>query len=226
MNNLQTIDKKHLLVRPEEYLKDKSQLPPHISFDEYRKLRESIYSYWERKQKFSQNYQFIANRDLLLIDYMFETGGRIGDIINIAYKDYTGNQLNLYTKKRKKSIVIDVSDALIKDTLTFLRKFNINDNEKIFDITIQRTWQIVKQYANNIDFPKMIKTWENGKNVETTLRPHLFRHGMAIHLLNQGVRIEIISSRLGHSNIKITQDMYLKITPEIQHIHLQNVQWR
>lgn len=226
MNNLQQLDKKHLLVRPEHYLKDKSQLPPHLSLNDYRKLRESVYKYWEKKQKFSKNYQLISNRDLLLIDYMWETGGRIGDIINITYKDYEGNNLNLYTKKRKKSIVIDISDTLIKDTLNFIKNHNINDNEKIFDITVQRAWQIVRQYANDIDYSIMTKKWVSGKEVKTTLRPHLFRHGMAIHLLNQGVAIPIISARLGHSNIKITQDMYLKVTPEIQHIHLQNILWR
>jgi len=220
------MDSNQLIVKPSTYLKDKSQLPPHITYKQYVNLRESVIKHWEQKKKFSENYVKIVNRDLLLIDYMWETGGRIGDIVNITFKDFEGRLLNLYTKKRKKSIVLDISPELYGDTLNYMRKFKVEETQLLFPITIQRAWQIIRQYAVDINFPRALKMWKSGKEKITTLRPHLFRHGMAIHLLNQNVRIEVISARLGHSNIKITMDMYLKVTPEIQHLHLQNVQWR
>ena len=157
---------------------------------------------------------------------MWETGGRIGDIINVTLKDFEGRVLNLYTKKRKKNISMEISPELYADILTFLRHFKIKEDERIFKMTVQRAWQIIKQYANDIDFPKEIKVWKSGKQVSTTLRPHLFRHGMAINLMNQGVNTAVISARLGHSNVKITQDMYMKVTTEIQALHTKGVEWR
>ena len=47
-------------------------------------------------------------------------------------------------------------------------------------------------------------------------QPHMFRHGLSIHLLESNVPIPIISARLGHSNILTTPRYYLVITPEVQ----------
>ena len=60
-NNLpQTQDKKGLLVKPSTYLKDKSQLPPHLSISDYRKLRESIINYWQKKGRTTERYSFMT----------------------------------------------------------------------------------------------------------------------------------------------------------------------
>jgi len=56
------------------------------------------------------------------------------------------------------------------------------------------------------------------------LHPHKFRHGLAIHMLNSGVPIPVISARLGHSTTAITQQMYLKITPELQREFMKRVE--
>ena len=64
---------------------------------------------------------------------------------------------------------------------------------------------------------------------ETGLRdihPHKFRHGLAIHLLQQGVPIPVISARLGHASVYVTMSMYMKVTPEIQAEMVKNVTWR
>jgi integrase len=37
-----------------------------------------------------------------------------------------------------------------------------------------------------------------------------------MHLLAQGVNIKVISERLGHSNIKVTQDTYSHVLPTMQ----------
>lgn len=221
------MNERNLAVKPEIYLKDKSQVPPHVTLEDYRKLREAVLTYWERKKKFTNNYQKIVSRDLLIIDYMWEIGGRIGDILNITFGDFEGRFLNLYNKKRKKNIIIDVSDELYGDTLKYIREQNIKDTEKIFDIkSPQRINQVLKEYGKEIGFPEIHKEWKNGRIVKSTLRPHLFRHGMAIHLLNQGVNIMVISARLGHANPQVTQSMYLKITGTVQREHVKNVKWR
>jgi integrase/recombinase XerD len=55
------------------------------------------------------------------------------------------------------------------------------------------------------------------------LHPHMFRHGLAIHLLQNGVPIPVIAARVGHASIKTTIETYLLITPELQRKFVGNV---
>ncbi len=57
---------------------------------------------------------------------------------------------------------------------------------------------------------------EYGRDIDMDVHPHMFRQGLAIHLLNQNVPIPIISARLGHSSVLTTMRYYLVITPEVQ----------
>lgn len=47
------------------------------------------------------------------------------------------------------------------------------------------------------------------------LHPHMYRHGIAIHMLENGVPIEIISKHLGHKSIETTVNFYAKISHEM-----------
>ena len=51
----------------------------------------------------------------------------------------------------------------------------------------------------------------------------MFRHGLAIYLLENNVPIPIISARLGHSSVLTTMRYYLVITPEVQRQFMQVV---
>jgi integrase len=48
----------------------------------------------------------------------------------------------------------------------------------------------------------------------TRLRPHCLRRTYGSHLLNAGVRIEAVSSLLGHSSTTITERCYARLQPE------------
>lgn len=50
----------------------------------------------------------------------------------------------------------------------------------------------------------------------TTIRFHDLRHSHATLLLSKGVNVKVISERLGHSNIKVTLDIYSHILPTMQ----------
>jgi integrase len=48
------------------------------------------------------------------------------------------------------------------------------------------------------------------------IRPHDLRHGHATLLLAQGVPIEVVSKRLGHSRISTTHDLYVRPDEDAQ----------
>ncbi len=43
---------------------------------------------------------------------------------------------------------------------------------------------------------------------------HLLRHTHAVMILEAGVDIKTVSTRLGHKNIDVTANTYLHVTPE------------
>lgn len=66
-------------------------------------------------------------------------------------------------------------------------------------------------YAHYYDYAKYIK--ENGKKIlGKALTPHVMRHTHVSLLAESGVPLETISRRLGHSNSKITREIYLHVT--------------
>jgi len=68
-------------------IKDETDLPEHISYNEYQSLINEItnnpYTHYLNKDKIP----FLKNRDVLLVKCMWNLGGRISDILNIEVKD-------------------------------------------------------------------------------------------------------------------------------------------
>ncbi len=192
-------------------IRDLSELPPHINFQEYLRIIEAVGKVFESIPS-TDDRIFRQRRDILFLTYLWETGGRVGDVCDILVSDidmYTHN-LNLRVRKRKKTIIVTLNDRLLFETSEYLRNFKIEG--KLFDFTRQYAWQQLKKYAEVAGV----------KGVH----PHKFRHGLAIYLLEQKVPIPVISTRLGHSNVLITMQLYMKITPEIQRMFMENVKMR
>ena len=143
------------------------------------------------------------------MEMMWELGGRISDIIDLKPGDIDFNRkiITLKVKKRHNFINnIPVSDSLLLNISNFMRKYNIT--ERFFKFTRQRAWEIVMNYGNKIGLK---------------LHPHMFRHGLAIYLLQKGVPDKIIARRLGHSNALTTIKYYMVITPEIERDALKGI---
>jgi len=185
-------------------IKSYDQLPPHITRQQFDMLINQVqYDYSFKKSKKTE---YFKSRDLLLLNLLWETGGRVGDIVNIKRSDFDieGKVLNLRVAKKKNINTIPLSNDIIILYLTYIMQKSkyYSKFDLIFDLTKQRAWQIVRKYGSEIGLNK--------------LHPHMFRHGLAIHLLQRGVPIPIISARLGHASTTTTMNYYLVITPEIQ----------
>jgi len=191
-------------------IKDETDLPEHITYNEYQSLINEIinnpYNHYLNKKVIP----YLKSRDVLLIKFMWELGGRISDILNIETEDidFINKLVVLRVKKRKGFInKIPVSDDLLLDTSNFMRQFNINQG-RLFKMDRQTAWKKTKWYGNKI-----------GLN----LHPHMFRHGLAIYLLLKRVPIQVIARRLGHKNAMTTLQYYVVITPEIEREALKGV---
>jgi site-specific recombinase XerD len=49
------------------------------------------------------------------------------------------------------------------------------------------------------------------------ISPHVLRHTHAVHLLEAGADIKYVADRLGHTDTKITMNIYLHVSKKIEH---------
>jgi integrase/recombinase XerD len=187
------------------------ELPPHITFAEYKRLREAVHECWKKRKPIPKA-EFYRWRDALFIDMLWSTGARVDDLCRLPVSaiDFAKRQVRIEMKKTKRPAIVTLDSDLLLDVSRFCSDFGVK--ERLFDFSRVRAWMMLKDYAKVAGI--------------ADLHPHKFRHGLAVHLLQQGVPIPVISARLGHASVYVTMQMYMKVTPEIQAAMVKEVEWR
>ena len=182
-------------------LKDATDLPPHITRGQYLSMVDIA----RTKHDMGPGKRYVhmqrCIRDPILLRLMWETGGRVSDIADARISDFDFGRrlLNLRVKKTKKVNAIPLEEGTLLDISSHGEY--LLAGQTMFGVNRWQIWNIVKEY---------------GADAGLKVHPHMFRHGLAIHLLEQGVPIPVISARLGHSSVLTTMRYYLVITPEVQ----------
>ena len=156
-------------------------------------------------------------RDYTLISFMYETGARINEVINVKICDL---QLNdnynvLLHGKGNKLRRVPITNELRNMLLKYIKAFKLNSASYLFQgqknqkASTKMITHIVKKYA--------IKS-----KINKNIHPHVFRHTRAMHLLEAGLTLVDIRDILGHVSIKTTE-IYLKINIELKRNAILNV---
>jgi integrase/recombinase XerD len=182
-------------------VKNENDLPPHITFDQFKII-----------------YDNIKGLDQILWGLLWETGGRITAVLSIRWKDFDINAklLKLLVQKKKNytTIKIPLSNAVINDLRNYMLYVKPESEDFIFKTELyNRETSKMGRLTRQGAYYK-IRGWGK-KHLGFKIHPHMLRHGLAIYLLSQGTPIAVISRRLGHSNVFITSNSYLVITPEV-----------
>lgn len=156
-------------------------------------------------------------RDHLLINVLWQTGCRITEALKITRNDVDLYNLSikvLTEKKRSKKgkptyRVIPITAELSNELASYALTENITD--RVFDITRQRAFQIIKSVANRASIKKPV-------------HPHTLRHSFAIHCLFSGVPLPILQKLLGHSSI-LTSMIYLRVVQQDSRQFLNQVRF-
>ena len=182
-------------------LKEYDQLPPHITREQYLRLLDAVDRKYSSAGQWAKKARYFRDRDKLLLRLMWETGGRVSDIADARISDFDFGRrlLNLRVKKTKKVNAIPLEEGTLLDISSHGEY--LLDGRTMFGVNRWQIWNIVREY---------------GSDAGLKVHPHMFRHGLAVHLLEQGVPIPVISARLGHSSVLTTMRYYLVITPEVQ----------
>ena len=151
---------------------------------------------------------FISSRNKTLIDFMYSTGCRVSEIINVEESDIDLEEafVRLEGKGSKQRIVPLGSKVVInlENYLQLRNKDRKNKNNKLF---------ISKSYKNldRTAVFRIIKSTGVKAGINKELYPHILRHSAATHMLEGGCDLRTVQEFLGHSSVSTTQ-IYTKVT--------------
>lgn len=172
------------------------------SFDDVTKPKASFAKRPKELPKYLNNEEITKNltlidqstqtgqRDYAMILFLYATGVRVSELIQITKDDIEKNWIRvLYAKGSKQRIVPIAQKAL--DALILYLNNRKHKSEYLFinykgdPISRISVFKICKKYFN--------------------VSPHVFRHSYATSLILGGADLMVVSELLGHSNIETTQ---------------------
>ena len=151
---------------------------------------------------------FISSRNKTIIDFMYSTGCRVSELINVEESDIDIEEsfVRLQGKGSKQRIVPLGSKVLInlESYLQLRNKDRKNKNNKLF----------ISKSNKNLDRTavfRIIKSTGVKAGINKELYPHILRHSAATHMLEGGCDLRTVQEFLGHSSVSTTQ-IYTKVT--------------
>jgi site-specific recombinase XerD len=139
-----------------------------------------------------------GRRDHLFFSLLYNTGGRVSELLHFRSEDLRGRVVRLHGKGRKEREV-PIPAALAERIRRWCQSNQIRSDRPVFinqrggplsrDGVAFRLAAVVQRAARHC--PSLKKRH---------VTPHTFRHTAAMHLLQSGVAIEIVALWLGHAS--------------------------
>ena len=153
-----------------------------------------------------------TNRDLLLLEMLYDTGCRVSELASIKLKDIDKEErkIKILGKGGKERIVfygeytkdyLENRDIILNGKTSEYLFVSKNSSK----ITSRRIAQILE------DIIELVA-------IKNNVTPHTIRHTFATHLLNNGADLRSVQELLGHSSLSTTQ-IYTHVSNE----HLRQV---
>lgn len=153
----------------------------------------------------------LGQRDLLILEMLYATGVRVGELVNIKVKDVNiGSRNILILGKGNKERFVQFGEYCEDALKTYLNDGRITLNSKNSDyLFLNNNGGELTERGVRFILDKLIKQTEINKNIS----PHMIRHSFATHLLNEGCDLLTVQKLLGHESIKATQ-IYTHVTTD------------
>jgi integrase/recombinase XerC/integrase/recombinase XerD len=146
---------------------------------------------------------FAGHRDRLLLELLYSTGCRVGEICSLNVADMNSRQVRVRGKgDRERFVFIGTRAASALNDYLPLRLAHVTENPDsrralILDLrgdrlTSRGVYYLIRRYAAISGVGKKVS-------------PHTFRHSFATHILDEGADIRMVQEMLGHSSLSTTQ---------------------
>ena len=154
-----------------------------------------------------RNRYFCAVRDNLILELLFSTGIRIGELvaINVGDVDLAAREIHITGRATRGRAVSLTSDVVLAALATYidLRSERHLETQALF---VGRSGTRLTIYSIENIFKKHVRLAE----IKRHITPHALRHTMAAMLVSAGTDIHEIQEILGHASILSTQ-VYTKL---------------
>lgn len=154
-------------------------------------------------------------RDNLIIELLYSTGIRVGELVNIKLNDIDFNEesIKVFGKGRKMRIVY--FGKICKDKLKkYINVRNTISNGNNDYLLLNKRGNKLSDRGVRTIFENIIKF----NHLDISFSPHTLRHTYATHMLNDGADVRSVQELLGHSSISTT-GIYTHVSNE----HLRKV---
>lgn len=160
-----------------------------------------------------------------ICNFMALTGMRIGEVIALKMNDISEDYIRVDETYDSGRRVFDdpkgeIRDVFIQEELRkFMKSVMIMRKERMLQYGIQNTELLFfNKYGTPILYNSLKQhiTRISKNTINKAITPHAFRHTHISILAAEGVSLEAISRRVGHSDSKITRDIYLHVTDKMK----------
>lgn len=163
-------------------------------------------------------------RDEFLIQLLYETGLRIGEVLSLRIGDIKfdfrkGHQIVLKNRNNSNDSYLKTGERKIFISQSLIDLYDDYVYEIIDDLSICSDYLFVKLKGKNVgeamhynDISSLFKRLKYKTSIN--VHPHLFRHTHATIFYNETKDIKQVQERLGHSNIQTTINLYVHPTEE------------
>jgi integrase/recombinase XerC len=147
--------------------------------------------------------EFAQIRDLLILELLYGTGMRLGELTGLKEKDIdtSRNQIKVFGKRQKERI-IPVTPELI-DLVGYYKSVRNRTFGNTSDETLLLTDKGQPVYAKLVY--RVVNEALGTVTSAGRRSPHVLRHTYATHLLNRGAELNAIKELLGHASLSATQ---------------------
>lgn len=162
----------------------------------------------QSRQSSSRSYR--ALRNLALVDLLFATGMRVGEISTLDLRDFLVEEATFRIKGKggrdRLAIVVD------KETVHVQRE-HLKARMRIATESTALFVNYSDQRLSTQGISDVIAKLRRQAKIDRHITPHMLRHTVATLLLRNGVDIRVVQEFLGHTSIVTTQ-RYTHITKE------------
>jgi integrase/recombinase XerD len=174
-------------------------------------------------------------RDRLLVQALWESGGRVSEVTRLRRCDVDPAEgalvlenLKQRRRERRRKLVY-VSRGLVAALLAYCQDARVPPTAPVFatvrngearPMSRQMCWKLVTGLAGRAE----VRVVDTATGLERPATGLDFRHGAAVHQLRCGVPLSEVSQQLGHARLDTTL-VYAKLTNAERRRYADRVEW-
>jgi len=148
----------------------------------------------------SRDYRDIRN--LALVDLLFATGMRVGEVSSLNVDDFSVTELmfKVHGKGGRGRLAYVVDDQTI-----LIQKQHLETRTQLVSESLALFLNAAGERLSTQGIANIIAQFRRDAGIERHITPHMLRHTVATLLLRNGMDIRVVQEFLGHASIATTQ---------------------